>query len=371
MAEVFCPSRLTMARERRGLTQKALANDSGVWPSQISKYEAGAEDPPYQSVVKLAFRLRFPVEWFYGPALDSIDPETISFRARSRMTLTVKMQASRAAEFAAGSVSRTIRTRYSLPAVDIPAMGGEDPAKAAANLRAHWRLAQLPIKNMVWLLERKGVEVYWTNVDSPCVDAFALWRDGNPYVFLNTHKDCGERSRFDAAHELAHLVLHRHLSSYNDRQTESEADAFASAFLLPEDEFRADCPSQPLLFEFLGIKSKWGVSMQAMIRRGYDIGKLSHWQYQTAFKCLSAKNWRTKEPGSLPLESSSIHPQIFGAMKSKAIYAEDFAAQHHVSIGDLAEIMPTAAAYTRRSSPAIQAPPAPSERRLGHLRLVE
>jgi len=37
-----------------------------------------------------------------------------------------------------------------------------------------------------------------------------------------------ERSRFDAAHELGHLILHRHTGSAHPR-AESEADAFASA----------------------------------------------------------------------------------------------------------------------------------------------
>src|SRR3546814_6566541 len=45
--------------------------------------------------------------------------------------------------------------------------------------------------------------------DTKNVDAFSCWRNGQPFVFLNTFKSA-ERSRFDAAHELAHLVLHRH-----------------------------------------------------------------------------------------------------------------------------------------------------------------
>ncbi|MEK2654790.1 ImmA/IrrE family metallo-endopeptidase [Pseudomonas aeruginosa] len=42
------------------------------------------------------------------------------------------------------------------------------------------------------------------------VNAFSCWRRGvTPFVFLNTQKSA-EASRFDAAHELGHLVLHRH-----------------------------------------------------------------------------------------------------------------------------------------------------------------
>jgi Zn-dependent peptidase ImmA (M78 family) len=48
---------------------------------------------------------------------------------------------------------------------------------------------------------------------------------------LNTFKSA-ERSRFDAAHELAHLVLHIHGMTSGGRDIEREADMFASAFLI-------------------------------------------------------------------------------------------------------------------------------------------
>ena len=41
------------------------------------------------------------------------------------------------------------------------------------------------------------------------VDAFSVWREYTPYIFLKLMKTA-EHSRFDAAHELGHLVLHRH-----------------------------------------------------------------------------------------------------------------------------------------------------------------
>lgn len=50
-----------------------------------------------------------------------------------------------------------------------------------------------------------GVKSWWVADE---IDAFSLWRDDRPYIFLNTSKSA-ERSRFDAAHELGHLVLHR------------------------------------------------------------------------------------------------------------------------------------------------------------------
>jgi Zn-dependent peptidase ImmA (M78 family) len=73
------------------------------------------------------------------------------------------------------------------------------------------------------------------------VDAFSCWRNGEPYVFLNTFKTT-ERSRFDAAHELGHLVLHKHGGPKQGRSAEHEAHLFAASFLMPEDDVLATIP---------------------------------------------------------------------------------------------------------------------------------
>ncbi|MBK8210507.1 MAG: ImmA/IrrE family metallo-endopeptidase [Rhodospirillales bacterium] len=41
------------------------------------------------------------------------------------------------------------------------------------------------------------------------VSAFSFWEGGHPFIFLGADKQSAARSRFDAAHELGHLILHR------------------------------------------------------------------------------------------------------------------------------------------------------------------
>ena len=62
---------------------------------------------------------------------------------------------------------------------------------------------------MVELLESHGVLVFWTNVEGRALDAYCRWDGERPIVILNSHERSGERSRFNLAHELAHLLLHR------------------------------------------------------------------------------------------------------------------------------------------------------------------
>jgi Zn-dependent peptidase ImmA (M78 family) len=83
-------------------------------------------------------------------------------------------------------------------------------------------------------LEAHGVRVFLLPVDSASVDAFSVWHQETPFVFLNPMKS-GERGRMDAAHKLGHLTLHGH-GVPRSRQVELEADRFASAFLMPAKE---------------------------------------------------------------------------------------------------------------------------------------
>jgi IrrE N-terminal-like domain len=78
------------------------------------------------------------------------------------------------------------------------------------------------------LLEAKGTRALAENTKT--VDAFSFWRRERPFIFLNLMKT-PERSRLDAAHELAHLVLDRH-GGPQGRRAEEEAKRFC--VLLPD-----------------------------------------------------------------------------------------------------------------------------------------
>jgi len=67
-----------------------------------------------------------------------------------------------------------------------------------------------------------------------------MWKEGTPFIFLNSAKSA-ERGRHDAAHELGHLVLHRHGGPIG-RKAEEQANAFASAFLMPRSSILAHVP---------------------------------------------------------------------------------------------------------------------------------
>ena len=200
-----------------------------------------------------------------------------------------------------------IEKRLTLPAPAVPDLREEDPDAAAMALRQQWGLGERPVRNMVHLLEAKGVRVFTLFEDTTEVDAFSLWRATTPFVFLNTMKSA-ERSRFDAAHELGHLVLHRHAGAPQGREAEHEANRFASAFLMPRGSVFAVAPVFPSLDRLAALKRQWIVSVGAIAYRLHALGLLTDWHYigslNTTTRCHSVRSLRL--PDALSFQVSSL-----------------------------------------------------------------
>ena len=126
-------------------------------------------------------------------------------------------------------LSEWIESRFDLPDSSFPDLRDYEPETAADALRAHWGIGQRPIGNMIHFLESVGVRVFSLAEDRR-VDAFSLWHKGKPFIFLNTVKTA-EHARMDAAHELGHIVLHRHGVPWG-RNVEREAQRFGGSFLI-------------------------------------------------------------------------------------------------------------------------------------------
>ena len=152
-----------------------------------------------------------------------------------------------------------------------------------------------PIKSVVDLLEKHGVVVIRLPLGSADVDAFSLPFADHPVVVLGSDKNDRARSRFDAAHELAHLCVHNE-QIWGTKEVEVQAHQFAAAFLMPADEIHDQLPTSvdwPALFE---LKLKWQVSLAALLMRAKTLGRMNERNYLTAVKAASARGWRRVEP---------------------------------------------------------------------------
>lgn len=331
---MFNASRLTLARKRRGLTKTKLAQAVGVDLRTITGYEAGEFPPSDDSVDRLAQALDFPASFFIQDNADEPSPDAVSFRAMSKLPASQR-------DIALGQgalaflLNAWLEETYSLPAVDMPDLGEDkDPEAAAYALRHHWGLGELPISNMVHLLEHKGVRVYSLSVTGNATDAFSMWKDTTPFVFLNTQKSA-ERSRFDAAHELGHLVLHRHATPQG-REAEAQADAFASAFLMPRRSVVSRAPRFATLAQLVQLKKHWNVSLAALVYRLHEVGMLSDWHHRTLCIELSKKGYRTTEPNAAPTrETSQVWQHVLASMRDEGQSKADLASRLHIGVGEI------------------------------------
>ncbi len=330
---MFTASRLTLARKRRGFTKVQLAEKAKVAVRSITDYESEKSEPQPETVLLLAKALRFPPEFFSAPPLPEVDAESTTFRALSKLTAIKREQAKSAATLAL-DFHRWITERFRLPELSLPDLGDEQPDRAAEILRMEWGLGEKPIPNMVHLLEAHGIRVFSLAEDYVEVDAFSTWDDGVPFVFLNTLKSV-ERSRMDAAHELGHLVLHRHGTTVLSRPIEEEAKRFASAFLMPRSGV-LPAPHFPSLDQLMAIKRKWKVSLIALALRLHELGVITDWHYRSLCMDISRRGYRKKEPNPLTTrETSQLLQKVTNTMRDEGTSILDIARELCLPIQEL------------------------------------
>lgn len=308
---MFNPSRLVLARKRRGRTQIGLAEEVGVTRLTIYRYERGEVDPPTEALERIATALNFPPEFFSGGDFDEPNEKSASFRGLTAMTAKERDGALGAGALAF-MLDDWMQARFDLPASQLPDLAGEAPEIAASGLRHEWGIGQRPIKHMVRLLEAKGTRVFSLTEDTNAVDAFSLWRSEKPYVFLNSQKTA-ERSRFDAAHELGHLVLHRH-GGPQRKDAEDEANKFAAEFLMPAADVVAAMPKVSNVRQIIARKSRWGVSAFALNYRLYKLRCISEYLYKQFAIQLTRLGYRTGEPHGIAEEKSVVWHKVLTAL---------------------------------------------------------
>ena len=333
---MFNPSRLTLARKRRRYSKKGLAEAVGVTPRSVLRYETGKIAPTRAVIVRLFQILDFQEEFFSGDDIVELNAEAASFRSLSSIS-----SKDRDSALAAGSLSFLLADwvleRFDLPEPDLLDLGGDTPEIASRSLREHWGLGERPISNMVHLLEAKGVRLFSIAENTATVDAFSVWRGEAPYVFLNTIKTA-ERSRYDAAHELGHLVLHRE-GGTKGRAAEHEANQFASAFLLPEADIVATLPRIHTLNQAVEAKKRWAVSVMALLHRLRRLEIMSDWQYRMF--CIDATRfgYRRAEPFGIDRERSVVWQKVLTTLWNERVTKADIAKDLHISPDEVENLL--------------------------------
>lgn len=312
------PSRLKIARIRRKKTLRALSEDTGITTRMLSSYESdNCKYTPKEETLELISKsLRYPIKFLISTKdIDLISSESVSFRSLKSMRAKDEQAA-----ISAGSLGVVLNQYFIskvsfIPSPNLPDLRGMKPQSAAEYIREFWDLGNLSITNMIHLLEKNGIRVFSLAENTACVDAFSFWNDEIPYIFLNTQKS-GERSRFDAAHELGHLLLHKH-GTPQGRDAESEADSFAANFLMPPETLYQFKNKIYSIDDIILLKKNWKVSAMSLIVQSKNTNVLSEWHYRNLIIEASKLGLRTKEINGIQHERSGLIPVIISELETK------------------------------------------------------
>lgn len=351
--EGFVPARLRMARSARALLQKELAELVERAHTTISKWESDDHDqkPDPAVLPRLAEALGVEVSWFFKP----VDQAKGAAFFRSMKSELGRMRDKAEAKLGfVEAIDNALSEHVELPPVDVPDLVGDrdfrtlriaDIEHYARALREHWSLGDEPIEDLLLVIENAGIVVAQDEIGSAKLDGVSRWAEsGRPYMLLARDKNVGVRRRFDAGHELGHVVLHRRVSPQNLAEhftlIEEQAMAFAGAFLLPESSFGEDVYSLSLE-ALLSIKPKWKVAVAAMIKRLAAMERITPEYERRLWQYYSYRRWRGFEPldGELPVEQpQNLATSIEMILDEGIISRSDLIREIGLSAADVANL---------------------------------
>jgi Zn-dependent peptidase ImmA (M78 family)/DNA-binding XRE family transcriptional regulator len=307
------PARLRLARQLRGLRQRDLAIQIDVTPAAVSQFESGASEPGSETLERIAMVLGCTPQFFLRPITAAGPTGEPFFRSR-RNTPGLERDRARAFAQILSEIAATLERSLELPPLQLRQLRSldvdspvEEAEEIAIEVRRGWGLEDGPIANVVNLLESKGAIAAAVGSFDRRLDAFSIRTNSRPVVILCSDGGKAARRRFDAAHELGHLLLHE-LPAEANRTQEDQAHRFASALLMPYPAIKPWLPQRVRDLERLEEGSRvWGVSMQALLYRARQVKVLSESAFTESMRRLSAAGWRRQEPVDIgPAEAPQL-----------------------------------------------------------------
>lgn len=280
--------------------------------AHLSRAENGTVEPSADLVSRAATVYSLPLSFFenaetvYGPPV-SVHPMT---RKRSDVTVRELNAITAELNIRLFHLRRFLENVDYRPTIALPVLDIEDhgePSAIADRVRAHLALPSGPIRNLTSTLEKAGVIIGVSNFYGASVSGVTFRAPGHlPLIVLN-HTMPADRLRFTLAHELGHFVMHR----FPTASMEDEANKFASAFLLPEEDMRSAFFGRKIGLELLAaLKPEWKVSMQALLMRADSLGVVTSNQARYLWQQISRRGWKTAEPPEL--DFAPEQPRVLG-----------------------------------------------------------
>jgi transcriptional regulator with XRE-family HTH domain len=321
-------------RLARGLSLEALAQQMGgiVSKQALSKYEQGKANPTPRILHALAAALGVKVADLIRDPGFTI--EFIAYRKQAKLN-------KRAQEYVQSRVAEAIQQRVRLQQIigqvseqriPIQSLRVErlDAAETQAErLREQWNLGADPIANLTAVLEDHAVHVVELDADEGFDGIAAVARNAEQQVLAATvvtrRGVAGERQRLSLAHEVGHVAL----DVAEGLDAERVAFRFGAAFLAPARVVRQLVGTRRAfiqLAELLLLKQFFGMSVQALLRRLYDLSIITDSYYKEWCIEINRLGMRRREPAELPPERSEwVRRNVLRATAEELMSAEEAA----------------------------------------------
>lgn len=348
----FDGDRLSLARRLARTTRAELARRIELTPAAISQFERGQSRPTAPVAAQLGLALGVSGEFFRrNHPVPALPGHAAHFRSLRSTPALSRDQALAFGELALG-VAEVVETYVDLPAVDLPSVAlpaepdPDDVAAAARHTRDALGVGPGPVAHVARLLEARGVLVLRLPADrvDPHVDAFSTHAGHRPLVLLSPVKNDLVRSRFDASHELGHLVMHHDVEP-GSKIAEGQAQGFAAEFLMPAEQVAPDLPARYDLERLIAAKRKWGTSVRALVYRAHALGIMSAAVYRRANQDLAQRG----NPEIAPLGPPEA-PTLLGAatelLERSGVGLNTIAQENNVPVEQLRAVV-TAGSDTR------------------------
>jgi len=340
IATGFIGARLSQARRARAITAADLGDITNVSSQSISKYENGHQTPRRDVVGRFVSVLHFPTQFFFRP-VDETDQKPVFFRSKLSAQ-TIALDRAKVRLEWMKEVVDYLNEFFDFPELDLPHsqlnnadplnLTSDDIERLANSVRSYWGIGGGPMTNCLEHIEESGILVSRIHVRAEKVDAFSQWSDrfGIPLMVLSLDKASAVRQRFDALHELFHILAHKNVTSsqLNNRATykllENQANMFASYMLLPETDFLDELYS-PTLDGMLSMKERWGVSVGAMIMRCKSLDLLDDASVKRMWMNYTRRGWRKGEPfdGKTEKEQPYLIKRSFEMLIEEGVKTQD------------------------------------------------
>jgi Zn-dependent peptidase ImmA (M78 family)/DNA-binding XRE family transcriptional regulator len=340
----FVGAKLKEAREARGISATALAEILGISRQAVYQYEADRQTTPHPDIMDTIVQVVNLPHHFFLQESQSVNGGNLFYRSMSSATKSARVKAERKYhwfERTAFFVQQYISSRQpNFPEFEIPKnplqISSEMIESLATKIRRFWELTDNPIGDLVRLIEQNGAIVSRFSLEADKLDAFSEWNTwlDAPMIVLGSDKNISVRSRFDIAHELGHLILHRNIDrkllnkKSEFKEIEKQAHRFAGAFLMPATTFSNEIGT-PTLDTFYALKTKWKVSIQAMAQRAKDLALIDNEEFARMRMNITRRGWRMEEPYDDELE---VEQPIFLRESLELLVSEDVVTKEEIKL---------------------------------------